>query len=240
MWLLATLALAPRTQPAMQLQFSATMRVSQTDQGPGGGPGDGCILARKLTDPIYSRLAFDAPAQRVAQSNINLERHPTKDLTVVQLYNLTTPMTLELEPFFNTTICYEKPLPPGASFGTWGSLNTFTGVLGMWYLKTSFLGKDDGGADMWQWMDVEPTLMPNGSTVNITRNYTYHLAAGPEPRALRRFEWTQGLPNGGDHSFRFCNVFDYTQDYHGGAPDASAFGPPPGTRCVNPNASVVF
>ena len=37
MWLFATLA-AP---PAMQLQFSATMRVSQTDQGPGGGPGDG-------------------------------------------------------------------------------------------------------------------------------------------------------------------------------------------------------
>ena len=50
MWLFSTLALAPRTQPAMQLQFSATMRVSQTDQGPGGGPGDGCILARKLTD----------------------------------------------------------------------------------------------------------------------------------------------------------------------------------------------
>ena len=44
MWLVATLALAPRTQPAMQLQFSATMRVSQTDQGPGGGPGDGCQL----------------------------------------------------------------------------------------------------------------------------------------------------------------------------------------------------
>lgn len=64
MWLMASLALAPRTQPAMQLQFSATMRVSQTDQGPGGGPGDGCILARKLTDPIYSHLAFDAPAGR--------------------------------------------------------------------------------------------------------------------------------------------------------------------------------
>ena len=82
----------------MELQFSATMRVSQTDQGPGGGPGDGCILARKLTDPIYSKLAFDATAQRVAQSNINLERHPTKDLTVVQLYNLTTPMTMHLRP----------------------------------------------------------------------------------------------------------------------------------------------
>lgn len=129
-----------------------------------------------------------------------------------------------------------------ASFGHFGEFGTpFTGVLGMNYLRTSFLSIDASGDEAWQWMDVHPTLMPNGTTVNITRNYTYHVAplangADPmAPRALRRFEWTQGLPNGGDHSFRLCSVFDYTQEYRAGPPDIADFNAPSGTKCFNPS-----
>ena len=75
--------------------------------------------------------------------------------------------------------------------------------------------------------------------VVITRNYTYHVAApgegeGPSaPRTLKRFEWTQGLPNGGSHDARLCTVVDFTQDYVGGAPPIDAFQPPGGVQsCV--------
>ena len=60
----------------------------------------------------------------------------------------------------------------------------------------------------------------------------------PALRALTRYEWTQGLPDGGDPSFRLCAVFDYTQDYAPGpraVADAS-FEPPAGVTCVSPGA----
>ena len=38
------------------------------------------------------------------------------------------------------------------------------------------------------------------------------------PRALRRFEWTQGLPDAGSHTARLCTVVDFEQDYVDGPP----------------------
>ena len=110
----------------------------------------------------------------------------------------------------------------------------------MWYPNTSYIGLDNAtGNELWRWVDVTPTLLPapNGSIVrvNVTRNYTYYLAPAPAaapdaPRALRRYEWTQGFPFGPPAS-RFCAVFDYAQDYAAGPPDVASFGPPPGVRC---------
>ena len=122
MWLLASLALAPRTQPAMELQFSATMRVSQTDQGPGGGPGDGCILARKLTDPIYSHLAFDAPAQRVAQwigVNVKFQVCPLDSTTVRPLFRSPGPrLGSAYGCEFGSSLGHSPPHQPGVVLGS--------------------------------------------------------------------------------------------------------------------------
>jgi hypothetical protein len=95
---------------------------------------------------------------------------------------------------------------------------------------------------LWQFKDLKPTRLPapNGTVVlvNVTRNYTYHVApasltdnALELPRALRRYEWTQGLPFAPDPSTdRFCAVFDYTQDYVAGPPDIARFGG--GKKCA--------
>lgn len=226
---------SPRTRPPLQLQFAATMRVSESDHG------DGCVTARKLENPVVSPVWFDAKNQRIAQTNAGLAPHPIKPMTQVTRFDVKPPASLLLEPFFNETICYEKPLDPSASWGRWGELCPFTSVFGMFYPNTTFLEVDhDTGDELWQWQSIKLTPMPNGSVVNITRNYTYHVApaepnAAPgSPRGLRRYEWTQGLPNGGDHSFRFCAVFDYTLDYKGGPLSDASFGPPKGVKCVNP------
>ena len=240
-----------RTRPTLQLQFSATERVSESDSG------DGCITARKLQNPVVSRVWFDASNQRISQTNAGLDRHPSKPVTQVTRFDVKPPSTFQLEPFFNETICYEKPIGPvmcpngsmvcPATFGHWGELSPFTSIFGMNYPNTSFLEIDPTtGEELWQWMWVKPTLMPNGSYVNITRNYTYYLApievgeagtAATTLRHLRRYEWTQGLPDGGDHSFRFCAVFDFSEDYKPGPPSNASFEPPPGVTCVNPGPS---
>ena len=103
-------------------------------------------------------------------------------------------MSLELEPFFNTTVCYAKPIGAGMcangtracppTFGHFGEFGTpFTAVLGMNYLNTSFLAVDEtSGDELWQWTDVQPTLMPNGTMANVTCNL--HV-----PCCARRRRW---------------------------------------------------
>ena len=130
--------------------------------------------------------------------------------------------------------------PP--TFGAFGQFATpFTSVLGEFYLNTSFLSQASGGGELWQWTWNKPTLMPNGTTVIITRNYTYDVAppangaAVGAPRVLRRLEWTQGLPNGGSHDARLCTVIDFMEGYTSGAPPVDAFQPPGGVdACVWP------
>ena len=252
-----------RTRPNLQTQFSATMRLAQTDHGPDDKPGDGCILARALK-PAQStslRLAnssvwFDAIKQRIAQVNAQYAAKPArKGLTTIGRYDLPSKASLFIEPFFNSTVCYAQHLkgmcPNGTAvcppdFGHFGDFGTpFTGLLGMYYLNTSFLQLSESGDEVWQWTDNRRTLMANGSYVIITRNYTYHLAPeGPPktagvasdasaPRMLRRLEWTQGLPNGGSHAARLCTVIDFTQDYVAGPPPDSEFEPADGIgSCV--------
>lgn len=246
---------SPRIRPALELQFSATMRISESSSAH-GTVGDGCITARPLPNPVISRVWFDAPNTRLAQTNAGLERAPIKDVKQVDRFDMAVPTTFLIEPFFNSTVCYEKPIGPvlcpngtmgcRASFGHWGKLCPFTSLFGMYYPNTSFIGFDTASGDeLWRFVQVTPTRLPapNGTivNVNVTRNYTYYVAAASfekrrtaprSQRALRRYEWTQGFPFSADPSKdRFCAVFDYTQDYIAGPPGTASFGPPGGTNC---------
>jgi len=244
-------ALQKHYQPELELQFSATMRISESSSEH-GMVGDGCVTARPLPNPVKSRIWFDAPNTRLAQTNANLQHDPGKLLKQIYRFDVEPATTWLLEPFFNESVCYEKPVGPvlcpngtracKAKWGHWGELCPFTSFFGMYYPNTSFVGHHPAtGDELWRWTDVTPTLVPapNGSvvTVNITRNYTYHVEPDGRAtrRALRRYEWTQGLPFAADPSTaRFCAVFDYTQDYAAGPPGAASFGPPPGVKCVPP------
>eukprot|EP00322_Chrysochromulina_rotalis_P012083 CAMPEP_0115842592 /NCGR_PEP_ID=MMETSP0287-20121206/7880_1 /TAXON_ID=412157 /ORGANISM="Chrysochromulina rotalis, Strain UIO044" /LENGTH=256 /DNA_ID=CAMNT_0003296267 /DNA_START=32 /DNA_END=802 /DNA_ORIENTATION=+ len=237
------------------------MRISEASEV-NGTVGDGCITARPLPTEglVSSRVWFDAPATRLAQTNADLEPTPLKDVKQVYRFDVKPPTTLLIEPFFNSSVCYTKPVakvmcPNGTmgcdpTFGTWGELCPFTSLFGMWYPNTSFVGLDAAtGDELWRFTSITPTKLPapNGTSVivNITRNYTYYVApegqrshaqpaaGAPELRALRRYEWTQGLPFAADPSTdRFCAVFDYTQDYVPGPPDVESFGPPAGVTCT--------
>ena len=47
-------------------------------------------------------------------------------------------------------------------FGSWGGLNPFTSILGMWYPNTTKLaGSSTQTYDTYQFVDVRPTLLPN-------------------------------------------------------------------------------
>ena len=243
-------------RPTLQAQFSATMRVAQGDHGPDGKPGDGCILARQLKGKrgvASSPLWFDAHAKRIAQINAQLAYHPPPQQDkIAGRYDLPPKYPdLNIQSFFNETVCYAMPLhglcangtstcPP--QFGFFGDFGTpFSGILGMFYLNTTFLETSAQGDDVWQWTWNEPTLMPNGTKVIITRNFTYNVAApsahalADAPRALRRLEWTQGLPNGGSHEARLCTVIDFEKDYMEGPPPIDAFEPKGGVgSCVWP------
>lgn len=255
---------SPPVRPTLQTQFTATVRTGQADHGPDGEPGDGCIIARPLKPAPHTGLKlgafqiwFDAPNTRIAQEAESAPGEPaTRTVKTIDRYDLPSFPSLLVEPFFNETVCYAKRMqgmcrngtsecPP--NFGHFGDLATpFTNTLGMYYLNTSLLELHDDGVEVWQWTDDHPTLMPNGSTVIITRNYTYHVAPAPAqaashqngptaPRPLKRLEWTQGLPNGGSHDARLCTVIDFTQEYVGGAPPVSAFEPVGGVAsCVWP------
>ena len=255
-------------RPPLETQFAATMRVAQADHGPDDQPGDGCILARKLKPAPHirffklssQRIWFDAKNTRIAQVKNGSEARPERATKTIGRFDLPRHPSLLVEQFFNGSICYAQPIhglcPNGTSacppdFGHFGKFGTpFTSTLGMYYLNTSFLEHAAGGdGELWQYTDNRPTLMPNGSTVIITRNYTYHLSPAPPavmlsdaenaaaaPRQLRRLEWTQGLPGDvGSHDARLCTVIDFTQDYVSGAPPLSAFEPPGGVpSCVWP------
>ena len=124
------------------------------------------------------------------------------------------------------------------------------------YVNTTYLDEDES-SERWQWIAVQSTLLPNGTTppgcslgskgckegpivhVNITRNYTFTI--GKEAvdesgrRPMLRYEWTQGMPFTANARARDCFVFDYSLGYTAG-PDAvppERFAPPGGVAsCV--------
>lgn len=239
-------------RPKLTLSFSTTMRAGQGY----GHDGDGCILAHAEVDSwnkepqAVSRIWFDAPGKRLAQSNPRLERTPTANVTAIGRWDLPTPTEWGLTTVGGgDVLCTTAPIPSVAcrngsvtcppSFGTWGSLDPFTGVLGMNYPNTSLLaGASTSKADVWQWSWVQLTRIPvNGSIklMNVTRNYTYTVAKHASPdgsRPLLRFQWTQSIPlQPALPVHRDCFVFDYSKDYVAGAPD-SAFAPPAGVMCT--------
>ena len=239
-------------QPPLTLQFSTTMRVAQG----WGHDGDGCLAAEAALakSPVISRIWFDKPGQRLAQTNPGLRLpDPTPNLTVIGLYATTPPTELDLDTRTYGPICDTEPLPDVycnngsrtcppvfGDFG-FGHLNALTSVLGSNYYNTTLLTKQKG-ADIWQCSWTNPTeVLVNGTikVINITRNYSYTLAnaASARPdgtRPLHRFVWTQSIPLlPALPVHRDCFLFDYSQDYVPGAIDPARWLPPPGVKCQN-------
>ena len=137
---------------------------------------------------------------------------------------------------FSPVICRNgsRACPP--TFGHWGELNgPFSSVLGMFYENTTLL-KRTAHSQIWQWEWTNPTLMPNGTYINVTRNYTYTLGREPDKDgrvALHRFQWTQSIPlQPALPVHRDCFIFDYTTSYKRGPLPASHFEAPHGVKCV--------
>mmetsp|Transcript_23419 Transcript_23419/g.61308 ORF Transcript_23419/g.61308 Transcript_23419/m.61308 type:complete len:295 (+) Transcript_23419:35-919(+) len=243
-------AAVPRRQPALALRFVAEMHIGEGY----GHDGDGCELAEaQLADsPVISKVWFDAPGHRLAQTNPGLQHpDPNPDLTVIGLYDKTPPTEIDIDTVGGTVECQTEPLPPAIckngsrtcvpSFGDFGSLNAFTSILGMFYYNTTLLERT-GDTEVWQWESVIPTKIPvNGSVAvfNVTRNYTYTLSAQPDPegggRRLLRFQWTQSIPLRPDTKahpvHRDCFVFDYRTAYSAGPIPPSRWAGPTGVKC---------
>eukprot|EP01051_Picozoa_sp_SAG22_P001975 SAG22_NODE_83_length_21704_cov_58.556584_18_plen_362_part_00 len=270
-------AAAAAAPPQLQLQWKATMRASTGFGGPAGTPaypnkpgfnGDGCIPARQLvppagaTGPVANRMHYDGVGKMVAQTNPSLKiAAPAKNTTEAARFDVSPPLDLLIEPFFNETVCYAQALttPIGCANGscpaTWAGFAALYAGYGR-YLNATLLGETaDGGAELWQVKDVRSTMVPaippahGVMNVNITRNYTYTVgkqadSAGRRP--LQRYELTQSIPfhrdkEGKQHllpadsGVRDCTVLDFTAGYTAGASSvpAASFGPPGGIKsCV--------
>jgi len=176
------------SQPDLTLQFYAEIHASNGY----GHDGDGCVPAEQqlVETPTISKVWFDQPGQRLAQTNPDLWApgyDPQPNLTVVGLFADDPPTELDLDPTAPDA-CYTEPLPPGfcpngtaacpASFGDFGfgNLNALTSILGSNYYNTSLVDGGGPDEDLWRWVWTEEQLVPleNGTVVekNITRNYT--------------------------------------------------------------------
>ena len=129
-----------------------------------GHDGDGCLAAEAALakSPVISRIWFDKPGQRLAQTNPGLRLpDPTPNLTVIGLYAATPPTELDLDTRTYGPICDTEPLPDVycnngsrtcppvfGDFG-FGHLNALTSVLGSNYYNTTLLTKQKG-AEVWQ------------------------------------------------------------------------------------------
>lgn len=236
------------SRPQLALQFSSKMRLAQGY----GHNGDGCVIAEAAlrSEPVVSRVWFDAPGERLAMTNPGYARvDPRPNLTVIGRFDEQPPLELDIsrDPGARGGYsCTEEPLPPSycpngtkacpPTFGTWGELFTpFSNILGVYYLNTSLLSST-AESDLWQWGWTQPTRMPNGTFINVTRNYTYAVgrtAAADGTRPLHRFTWTQSIPlQPAQPVHRDCFIIDYTSEYRQGRVDASRFEAPPGVACT--------
>jgi hypothetical protein len=199
---------------------------------PGSINGDGCLAAEERLhsgDTAVSEVVFDGGKGRLRQSNIKLEKKPTQNMTNIGRWDLSIPSEWDLitdstgELSCNTeplppVMCPNGTLPPSCppQFGTWGGLNPFTSVLGMWYPNTTKL-KEFDDYDLYQYEDVTRTLLPNDGcgtsdcimshcsscthnsvvctkcpcencimAVNVTRNYTYTVAKSKQLDGTRQ------------------------------------------------------
>ena len=117
----STAVVAQYGQPNMTLQFYSEMHVGQGL----GHDGDGCRLAEQmlLETPVVSKIWFDKPGQRLAQTNPDLYfTDPNPNASYVGLYAEDPPTEIDVYP----DVCYTEPLPPGfCKNGTIGCPPTF-------------------------------------------------------------------------------------------------------------------
>ena len=207
------------------------------------------------SSPVISEVWFDAPGLRLAQTNPGLRAvDPYPNLTVIGRFDETPPTEIDINTVDGKIECQTEPLPPTfchngskvcpQKFGDFGSLDALTSILGMNYYNTTLLATPKGtGTELWQWRSTIATKIPVNGTVaiyNITRNYTYTLAADPEPgtglRRLLKYQWTQSIPLRPDTPehpvHRDCFVFDYTTRYNPGPIDPARWVGPPGVPCT--------
>lgn len=103
------------TQPTPTLVFGATVRVAEAyADSPGSGPSrDGCLVAEKrLASPVISRVVFDAKKGRLRQSNPNLERNPSENITSIGRWDLKSPREWDLINADSGVSCYTELIPP--------------------------------------------------------------------------------------------------------------------------------
>ena len=172
----ASVAEAP---PEPTLVFGTTIRVAEAfASSPGATAGDGCLAAEmQLLEGNFalSKVVFDAKRGRIRQSNTRLERAPTQNVTSIGRWDLKTPTEWDLttdvggdvscttEPL-PLVMCKNGSLPPScpSTFGSWGALNPFSSIVGMWYPNTTKLpGFSTDDYDTFQFEDVKRTLLPN-------------------------------------------------------------------------------
>jgi hypothetical protein len=178
----ATLNVSPRQPPIPTLAFRTTTQVAEAfGSSPGAVNGDGCVAAEsylKEGNAATSHLVFDGILGKIRQDNAQLSKHPTENLTNIGRWDLSKPQEWDLLTSSTGQLsCQTEPLPlipcPNGTkqcppkFGTWGGLNPFTSVLGMWYPNTTKLAELND-YDLYQLTDVQKTLIPNDGCSNPT------------------------------------------------------------------------
>ena len=122
-----------------------------------------------------SKVVFDAFRGRLRQSNAALDRNPTQTVTNIGKWGLPTPQEWDVTTGADGSVsCTTEPLPPvmcpngtlppscPPKFGSWGGLNPFTSILGMWYPNTTKVtGGLSASYDTYLLVDVKRTLLPN-------------------------------------------------------------------------------
>ena len=162
--------------PPPTLTFKTTIRAAEAySSSPGTGPQrDGCLAATaRLATPIVSNVAFDGLRGRLSQSNAMLVPTPKANLTSIGRWDLRVPQEWDLEQVGDgRTTCFTESLPDAIcpngtkacppNFGTWGGLNPFTSILGMWYPNTTLVADESTPAyDTYRLVDTRETLIPN-------------------------------------------------------------------------------
>lgn len=171
---------ADSTRPTPTLVFGTTIRIAEAYAGsPGATAGDGCLAAEQQLlegNFVVSKVVFDGKQGRLRQSNTRLERIPTQNVTSIGRWDLPVPQEWDLATVAGdvscTTealplvMCKNGSLPPSCppTFGSWGALNPFSSILGMWYPNTTKLPEfSTADYDTYQFEDVKLTLVPNNA-----------------------------------------------------------------------------